>query len=150
MVPTYWNSEQNKRGDSYTGNLSQDSNGGNITTLTRHGNGEKTIRYLETWKLVNGVEFIQKEFFLLFKNQDSEKRLQESLRICPFLGLREEEIAFTEKLDEEFCENIIEQIHPKQGKWFNPTFIIPKLHQKWRKIIDASALNKEIQTIHLR
>ncbi|KAA6387428.1 MAG: hypothetical protein EZS28_017044 [Streblomastix strix] len=85
-VPTYGNSDQIKGGGSYTRNLSQDPNGGNTTTSTRHGNGGKTIRYLETWKLVKGVEFIQKGFFLLFKNEDSENRLQEKMRICPFSG----------------------------------------------------------------
>ncbi|KAA6374865.1 MAG: hypothetical protein EZS28_029607, partial [Streblomastix strix] len=58
-------------------------------------NGKKTIRYLETWKLVNGVEFIQKRVFLMFASEDSEERLQKRLRICPFLDLREEEIAYT-------------------------------------------------------
>ncbi|KAA6361100.1 MAG: hypothetical protein EZS28_043374, partial [Streblomastix strix] len=82
--------------------------------------GGKTIRYLEAWKLVKRVEFIQKVFFLLFKNEDSEKILQEGLRICPFSGSREEEIAYTEKLEEELKENIIEEIHPEQVKWFNP------------------------------
>ncbi|KAA6393727.1 MAG: putative reverse transcriptase [Streblomastix strix] len=114
------------------------------------GMGEKTIRYLETWKLVKGMEFIQKGFFLLFKNEDSEKRLQERLGICPFSGSRVEEIAHTEKWEEELREKIIEQIHSEQAKWFNPTFIIPKPHQKWRKILDASALIKEIQTIHFK
>ncbi|KAA6354054.1 MAG: hypothetical protein EZS28_050419, partial [Streblomastix strix] len=33
---------------------------------------------------------------------------------------------------------------------FNPTFILPKPHQKWRKNLDASALNQEIQTIHFK
>ncbi|KAA6324141.1 MAG: hypothetical protein EZS28_054225, partial [Streblomastix strix] len=45
------------------------------------GMGEKTIRYLERRKLVKGVEFIQKGFFLQFKNEDSEKKMQEKLRI---------------------------------------------------------------------
>ncbi|KAA6403395.1 MAG: hypothetical protein EZS28_001077 [Streblomastix strix] len=111
------------------------------------GMGRKTIRYQDTWKLVKGVGFIQRWFFLLFKNEDSEKRLQEKLKICPFSGQREEEIAYIEKLEEELRENIIEQIHPEQAKWFSPTFINPKPHQKWRKILDASALNKEMQTI---
>ncbi|KAA6358630.1 MAG: putative reverse transcriptase [Streblomastix strix] len=114
------------------------------------GMGGKTIRYLEAWKLVKGVEFKQKGFFHLFKSEDSEKRLQERLKICPFSGSREEETAYAEKLEEELRENIIEQIHPEQAKWLNPTFIIPKSHQKWRKILDASALNKEIQTIHFK
>ncbi|KAA6359251.1 MAG: putative reverse transcriptase, partial [Streblomastix strix] len=61
-----------------------------------------------------------------------------------------EEIAYTEKLDEELRENIIEQIHPEQAKWFNPTFIIPKPHWKWRKILDANSFNKEIQMILFR
>ncbi|KAA6380713.1 MAG: putative Transposon Ty3-I Gag-Pol polyprotein [Streblomastix strix] len=110
----------------------------------------KTIRYLETWKLVKGVEFIQKGFFLLFKNEDSEMRLQEKLRTCPFSGSREEEMAYTEKLENELRECIIEQIHVAQTKSFNPTFIIPKPHQKWRKILDVSALNKAIQTIRFK
>ncbi|KAA6361947.1 MAG: hypothetical protein EZS28_042526, partial [Streblomastix strix] len=54
------------------------------------------------------------------------------------------------KREEELRENIKEQIHPDQAKWFNPTFIIPNPHQKWRKILDASSLNKEIQTIHFK
>ncbi|KAA6401479.1 MAG: putative reverse transcriptase [Streblomastix strix] len=114
------------------------------------GMGRKTIRYLETWKLVKGVEFIQKRFFLLFKNEDSEKRLQKRLRICPFSGSREETIAYTEKLEEELRENITEQIYFEQAKWFNPTFIIPKPHQKWTKILNAYQLNKEIQKIHFK
>ncbi|KAA6367334.1 MAG: hypothetical protein EZS28_037140 [Streblomastix strix] len=142
--------ELNKGGDSYTRNLSTDPNEGNITTTTKHSNVGKKIRFLEMQMLVNGMEFIQKGFLLLFKNEDSEKRLQEKLRICPFSGSREEEIAYTEKLMDELRENITEQIHPKQAKWFNPTFIIPKPHQKLRKILDASSLNQEIQTIHFK
>ncbi|KAA6365935.1 MAG: putative reverse transcriptase, partial [Streblomastix strix] len=88
--------------------------------------------------------------FVIQRRGNCEKKLQEKLRICPFSGSREEEIAYTEKLEEELCENITEEIHPEQAKWFNPTFIIPKLHLKWRKILDASALNKEIQTIHFK
>ncbi|KAA6380588.1 MAG: hypothetical protein EZS28_023885 [Streblomastix strix] len=42
-----------------------------------------------------------KGFFLLFKSEDSEKRLQEKLRICPLSGIKEEEIAQPEKLEEE-------------------------------------------------
>ncbi|KAA6386486.1 MAG: hypothetical protein EZS28_017986 [Streblomastix strix] len=40
-VPTNGNSEQNKGGDSYPGNLCQDPNGRNITISTKHGNGGK-------------------------------------------------------------------------------------------------------------
>ncbi|KAA6399056.1 MAG: hypothetical protein EZS28_005416 [Streblomastix strix] len=37
------------------------------------GMREKTARYLQTWKLVKGDDFIQKGFFQIFKNEDSEK-----------------------------------------------------------------------------
>ncbi|KAA6379725.1 MAG: hypothetical protein EZS28_024748 [Streblomastix strix] len=80
------------------------------------GMGEKTIRYLETRKLVKGGQFIQKVFSLLFKNEFSEKRLQEKPRICPFSGSREEEIAYTKKSEEELRENIIEQMNSEQAK----------------------------------
>ncbi|KAA6380832.1 MAG: hypothetical protein EZS28_023638, partial [Streblomastix strix] len=66
----------------------------------------KTARYLQTWKIVKGEEFIQQGFLLLFKNEDSEKRLQQKLRICPFSGTGEEEAAYTVKLKEELGENI--------------------------------------------
>ncbi|KAA6356177.1 MAG: hypothetical protein EZS28_048296 [Streblomastix strix] len=108
----------------------------------------KSIHKLETWKLVKGIEFIQKGFILLVNIEDSEKRFQEKLRICPSSGSGEEEAAYTEKLEEELREEIIEQIHPEQVEWFNPIFIIPKPHLKQMKILDASALNKEIQTFH--
>ncbi|KAA6395572.1 MAG: hypothetical protein EZS28_008897 [Streblomastix strix] len=110
-VPTYGNLEQNKGRDSYTGNLFQDANGGNITTSTKQGN----------WGKNNSL------------SRDVETKV---------------EIVYTEKLEEELRENIIEEEYHELAKWFNPTFIIPKYHQKWRKILDASALNKEIQTIH--
>ncbi|KAA6392372.1 MAG: hypothetical protein EZS28_012099 [Streblomastix strix] len=105
------------------------------------------------WSLGNqyrGMEFIQKGFLLLFKSEDSENRLLEKLRICSFSGSREEETAYTEKLEEELRENIIKEIQPEQAKWHNPIFRIPQPHQKWKKILDASTLNKEIQTIRFK
>jgi hypothetical protein len=53
-------------------------------------------------------------------------------------------------LEEELRENIIKYIYPEQAKWFYPPFIIRKHYLKWRKILDASALNKEIQTIYFK
>ncbi|KAA6371055.1 MAG: hypothetical protein EZS28_033419 [Streblomastix strix] len=110
-VSTNGNSEQNKRGDSYTRNLSQDPNGGNILIITKRRNVRKNNQFsidVETKRI-------------------GKKKLQERLRISPFSGSREEEIAYTEKLEEELRENVIEQIHPVQAQWFNQTFIIPKL-----------------------
>ncbi|KAA6377344.1 MAG: hypothetical protein EZS28_027129 [Streblomastix strix] len=80
------------------------------------GIGGKTTRYLQTWKLVKADDFIQKRFFLLFKNENSEKSLQQKLRICPFSGTREEETAYAVKLEEELRENIIEQIPEEQAE----------------------------------
>ncbi|KAA6403167.1 MAG: hypothetical protein EZS28_001293 [Streblomastix strix] len=144
-VPTDGNSEQNKREYSYPGNHSQDNNGGNITKSTKHGNGAKNNSLswdVDTSKR-SGIH--KKGFFLLFKSEDSEKRLQERVRICPFSGSREEEIVQTEKLEEELRKNIKEQMHPEQAKWFNKISKILMLHEKWREILDANSLNKEIQ-----
>ncbi|KAA6377846.1 MAG: hypothetical protein EZS28_026627 [Streblomastix strix] len=110
------------------------------------GIGGKTIRYLQMRLLIKGVEFIQKRFFLSFNSEYSEKRLQEKLRICPFSGSREEKMAYAEKLEEELRENIIKQINLRHAKWFNPTFIITKLHEKRKQILEANSLNLEIQT----
>ncbi|KAA6402050.1 MAG: hypothetical protein EZS28_002415 [Streblomastix strix] len=108
------------------------------------------IRCLERQKLVKDVEFIQKGFFLLFKNEDCEERLYERLGICPFSDSSEEKIKYTEKMEEETRENIKEEIHPEQAQRFIPTFIIPNLNRKRREIPDVSSQNKEIQTIHLK
>ncbi|KAA6382216.1 MAG: hypothetical protein EZS28_022259 [Streblomastix strix] len=59
-------------------------------------------------------------------------------------------MAYAENLEKELREDIIVEIHPELDKWFNPTFIIPKPHGKWRKILEASSLNNEIQTIHFK
>ncbi|KAA6400553.1 MAG: hypothetical protein EZS28_003916 [Streblomastix strix] len=114
------------------------------------GMGRKIIRYIKTWKLVKEAEFKQKMFFLLFQSEDSEVILQQKLKICPLSDSREEKIAYTEKLEEELRENIIEVIPPVQAQSFYQTFIIPNPYEKWRKILETCSLNKEIQTIHFK
>ncbi|KAA6353608.1 MAG: hypothetical protein EZS28_050865, partial [Streblomastix strix] len=63
---------------------------------------------------------------------------------------REEEAAYTEKLKEQLRENIIRQILLEQFKQINLIITILMSHEKWRKILDESSLNKQIQTIHFK
>ncbi|KAA6376044.1 MAG: putative Transposon Ty3-G Gag-Pol polyprotein [Streblomastix strix] len=53
-------------------------------------------------------------------------------------------------LEEELKEIIVIPIREKQIKWYNPTFMIKKANGKWRKILDAKALNKQIADFHFK
>ncbi|KAA6385622.1 MAG: hypothetical protein EZS28_018853 [Streblomastix strix] len=114
MVSINWNSEQNKGGDSCTENLSLGSNGGNITTSTQLRKGGKNNSQSGDMETNKGSGIHIKGVFQLYKREYSEKRFQKRLRICPFTGLREEEIAYTEKLEKELRENIIEETNSEQ------------------------------------
>ncbi|KAA6312483.1 MAG: hypothetical protein EZS28_055917, partial [Streblomastix strix] len=111
--------EQNKGGDSCAENLSLGSNGGNITTSTQLRKGGKNNSQSGDMETNKGSGIHIKGVFQLYKREYSEKRLQKRLRICPFSGLREEEIAYTEKLEKELRENIIEETNSEQDKLFN-------------------------------
>ncbi|KAA6365225.1 MAG: hypothetical protein EZS28_039247, partial [Streblomastix strix] len=70
--------------------------------------------------------------------EDSKKRLQEKLRICPFSGSKEEEIAYTEKLEEELRENIIEYAYPEQSKCISTTQTIPSIRSNMESLLIQS------------
>ncbi|KAA6360085.1 MAG: hypothetical protein EZS28_044387, partial [Streblomastix strix] len=53
-------------------------------------------------------------------------------------------------LKEELEEGIVVLIQENQVKWWNHTFLIKKLNGTWRKILDASKLNKEIEKLHFK
>ncbi|KAA6396260.1 MAG: hypothetical protein EZS28_008214 [Streblomastix strix] len=55
--------------------LTQDHNGGNIATSTKHRNGGKTIRYLKMWRLVKGVGFIQEGGFPTVQKRGQRKEI---------------------------------------------------------------------------
>ncbi|KAA6367064.1 MAG: putative reverse transcriptase [Streblomastix strix] len=53
-------------------------------------------------------------------------------------------------LKEELEEGIVIPIQQDQVKWWNHTFLIKKPNGTWRKILDASKLNKEIEKLHFK
>ncbi|KAA6364247.1 MAG: hypothetical protein EZS28_040226 [Streblomastix strix] len=67
-----------------------------------------------------------------------------------FRGTEEEAIEYQIMLEEEMKENIVIPIKKEQIKWYSPTFMIKKANGKWRKILDAKALNKQIADFHFK
>ncbi|KAA6361915.1 MAG: putative Transposon Ty3-G Gag-Pol polyprotein, partial [Streblomastix strix] len=53
-------------------------------------------------------------------------------------------------LKEELEEGIVIPIQQDQVKWWNHTFLKKKPNGTWRKILDASKLNKEIEKLHFK
>ncbi|KAA6357958.1 MAG: hypothetical protein EZS28_046516 [Streblomastix strix] len=53
-------------------------------------------------------------------------------------------------LDEELIETIVISIKKEKIKWYNPTFMIKKANGKWRKILDAKALNQQLADFHFK
>ncbi|KAA6399494.1 MAG: hypothetical protein EZS28_004973, partial [Streblomastix strix] len=140
----------NKGGDSHTRNLSQVPNGGNITISTKHRNGVKNKSLSGDKEISKGSRIHLKGVFPSIQRRGQRKEIVRETENLSVLGLKRRGNSIHREIGGDLRENTIEQIHPEQAKWFNPTFIIPQPHQKWRKILDASALNKEIQTIHFK
>ncbi|KAA6402929.1 MAG: putative reverse transcriptase [Streblomastix strix] len=113
-------------------------------------NGRKNQRILYAWKQIGKEDFINSGFFLRFKDQTSQQRLKEKEMIVPFIGTKKEKEAFQDMLKEELEEGIVIPIQQDQVKWWNHTFLINKLNRTWRKILDASKLNKEIENLHFK
>ncbi|KAA6361170.1 MAG: hypothetical protein EZS28_043304, partial [Streblomastix strix] len=67
-----------------------------------------------------------------------------------FRGTEEEAKEYKIMLEEELKENIVIPIGKEQIKWYNPTFMIKKANGKWRKILDAKTLNKQIADFHFK
>ncbi|KAA6384406.1 MAG: putative Transposon Ty3-G Gag-Pol polyprotein [Streblomastix strix] len=114
------------------------------------GMGGKTKRFIQTWKQIGKEEFIKTGFYLRFNDQNSQQRLEENKMIIPFRGTQEEKRAYQEMLKEELEEGIVIPIQQDQVKWWNHTFLIKKPNGTWRKILDASKLNKEIEKLHFK
>ncbi|KAA6361916.1 MAG: hypothetical protein EZS28_042558 [Streblomastix strix] len=50
------------------------------------GMGGKTKRFIQVWEQIGKGEFIETGFYLRFKDQNSQQRLEESKMIIPFRG----------------------------------------------------------------
>ncbi|KAA6366751.1 MAG: hypothetical protein EZS28_037722 [Streblomastix strix] len=112
--------------------------------------GGQTQRYLEQWETINMKDFIQLGFTLQWKDNQSINKLQRQLKIMIFRGTEEEAREYKIMLEEELKENIVIPIKKQQIKWYNPTFMIKKANGKWRKILDAQALNNQIADFHFK
>ncbi|KAA6340254.1 MAG: hypothetical protein EZS28_052545, partial [Streblomastix strix] len=53
-------------------------------------------------------------------------------------------------LEDELKENIVIPIRKEQNKLYNPTFMIMKVNEEQRKILDAKAPNKQIADFHFK
>ncbi|KAA6401267.1 MAG: putative Transposon Ty3-I Gag-Pol polyprotein [Streblomastix strix] len=58
--------------------------------------------------------------------------------------------AYKAMLEEELQERIIDEIPKEKVKWWILTFLVPRPSGEWRKILDASLLNEEIQPLHFQ
>ncbi|KAA6379917.1 MAG: putative reverse transcriptase, partial [Streblomastix strix] len=112
--------------------------------------GGQTARYLEQWETINMKDFIQQGFTLQWKDDLSINNLQRQFKIMKFRGTEEEAGEYKEMLEEELKENIIITLGKEQIKWYIPTFMIQKANGKWRKILDAKSLNKQIADFHFK
>ncbi|KAA6379023.1 MAG: hypothetical protein EZS28_025452, partial [Streblomastix strix] len=115
-----------------------------------NGMREKTKRFIQSWKQTGKEDFINTGFYLRFKVQESQQKLEENKMIIPFRGTQKEKKAYQEMLKEELEEGIVIPIQQDQVKWWNHTFFIKKSNGTWRKILDASKLNKEIEKLHFK
>ncbi|KAA6384268.1 MAG: putative Transposon Ty3-G Gag-Pol polyprotein [Streblomastix strix] len=120
------------------------------TPIYQQQPGGKLMRYITAWEIINCKDFLHKGFYLIFKDNNSQERLLQAIAQCPLQCNQTEMLAYKAMLQEELQNGIIEEIPKEQVKWQNPTFLVPKPSGEWRKILDASLLNEEIQLLHFQ
>ncbi|KAA6382938.1 MAG: hypothetical protein EZS28_021537 [Streblomastix strix] len=99
----------------------------------------------QSWKSVgsdfkNGTDFW---------NNPINKQLRQ-LKKMKFRGTKEEAKEYKIIFEDELKKNIAIPIRKEQLKWYNPTFMIQKVNGKWRKILDAKSLNKQIAEFYIK
>ncbi|KAA6396701.1 MAG: hypothetical protein EZS28_007769 [Streblomastix strix] len=67
-----------------------------------------------------------------------------------FRGTEDEAKKYKIMLEEKLKENIEIPIKKEKIKWYIPIFMIKKENGKWRKILDAKALNIQITDFHFK
>jgi ribonuclease HI len=70
------------------------------------------------------------------------RRTQHNYNPAPRLA-----VEYTRLLEEELREGIVEEADPKEVRWINPTFLVPKKNGKFRKILDCRELNAELRDV---
>ncbi|KAA6384844.1 MAG: hypothetical protein EZS28_019625, partial [Streblomastix strix] len=79
--------------------------------------GGKLMRYVTAWETINCKEFIQKGFYLIFKDNNSQKRFQQTFAQCPFQVNQIEMQAFKAMLEEEIQEDSAKTRAVKTQGW---------------------------------
>ncbi|KAA6355969.1 MAG: hypothetical protein EZS28_048505 [Streblomastix strix] len=72
--------------------------------IQREWIGRKIKRFIQAWKQIGKEDFINTGFYLRFKEQNSQQRLELNKMIIPFRGTQEEKKAYQEMLKEELEE----------------------------------------------
>ncbi|KAA6320487.1 MAG: hypothetical protein EZS28_054677, partial [Streblomastix strix] len=80
--------------------------------------GGKLMRYITAWETINCRDFIQKGFYLIFKDNNSQERLQQTIAQCPFQGNQTEMEAYKAMLQEELQEDLVQFV--VTGLWRGP------------------------------
>jgi hypothetical protein len=56
--------------------------------------------------------------------------------------------AYMALLQEELNEGVVQEVDSSQARWLNPTFLVPKRGNKYRKVLDCRRLNQELRDVH--
>ncbi|KAA6335048.1 MAG: hypothetical protein EZS28_053006 [Streblomastix strix] len=115
-----------------------------------NGIGGKTKKFIQTWKQIDKEDFIDTGFYPRYKVQNSQQRLEENKMIISFRETKEKKEAYQEMLKEKLEEGIVMIIQQDQLKWWNHTLLIKKPNGIWRKILDASKLNKKVDKLRFK
>jgi ribonuclease HI len=105
----------------------------------------------ENWRKIGAEEAMLRGITAEWKDSDSPKRLErarkrDSFRMNP--RMTEE---YRKLLQEELQEGVVIEIPEVGAKWINPTFLVEKGKRgTYRKVMDCSALNEEIQDVHFK
>ncbi|KAA6366876.1 MAG: hypothetical protein EZS28_037597 [Streblomastix strix] len=100
--------------------------------------------------MIGKDEYIIYGFDLRFNDDNSQQSLEENKTFIPFRRTLEEKQAYQKMLKNELEVGIVIQIRQDKVKWYTCNFLIMKPSGTWRKILDVSKLNKEIEKLYFK
>jgi ribonuclease HI len=109
---------------------------------------ERLCHALASWAEIGADQLIREGIRAEWSDLEAPSRLTHSFHITDFFFRGTIQDAYRALLQEELDEGVVRKVEGKHALWLNPTFLVPKRGNKWRKVLDCRRLNEELRDVH--
>jgi ribonuclease HI len=112
--------------------------------------GSRLLARREAWRRIKGEKLLLRGVRVEWKDAGSVARLARDFALHPHHTPKQHRAKYAELLGEELSEGVVREVPLQEAKWLNPTFLVPKAGNKFRKILDCRRLNEEMRDRHFK